>query len=82
MFEERDAKFVIGEAYEADVVEGVEIAVKKFKQGEKSKIYLTPKYAFGPEGSSTLNISPNSPVEYEVTLTSFEKVCISIPSYF
>jgi len=73
VFEERDVKFQIGDACEANIVEGVDVAIKKFKKGEKSKIYLTPKYAFGAEGNSSLNIPPNSPVEYEITLNSFEK---------
>lgn len=71
VFEDRDVKFCIGEAYEADVVEGIEIALKKFKKGEKSKLYLAPKYAFGAQGN--LNVPPNTPVEYEVTLNNFEK---------
>ncbi|XP_035217777.1 peptidyl-prolyl cis-trans isomerase FKBP4-like [Stegodyphus dumicola] len=73
VFEERDVKFEIGEGSEVGVVEGLDIALKKFKRGEKSKIILSPKYAFGPSGNSDLNVPPNSTVEYEVTLKSFEK---------
>ena len=76
VFEERDVKFSLGEGFEAGIVEGLEVALKKFKKGEKSKIYLSPKYAFGADGNSNLNIPSNSSVEYEVTLISFEKVCI------
>lgn len=74
VFEERDVKYQIGEACEANVVEGIDVALKKFKKGEKSKIYLTPKYAFGSEGSAELNIPPDSSVEYEITLNLLEKV--------
>lgn len=82
VFEERDVKFSLGEGYEAGIVEGLEVALKKFKKGEKSKIYLSPKYAFGAEGNSNLNVPPNSNIEYEVTLNSFEKVCIKFYMYF
>lgn len=73
VFEERDVKYQMGEAYEANVVEGVDVALKKFKKGEKSKVYLTPKYAFGVAGNAALNVPSNTPVEYEVTLNNFEK---------
>jgi len=73
VFEERDVKFQVGEACESGIVEGIDIALKKFKKGEKSKLLLSPKYAFGTEGKAEFNIPPNSNVEYEVTLNSFEK---------
>lgn len=78
VFEERDVKFELGDACEAGVVEGVDVALKKFKKAEKSKIFLTPKYAFGAEGNAALNVPSNSAVEYEVTLNSFEKVFESV----
>lgn len=73
IFDERDVKFEIGDGDAADIVEGLEIALQKFKKGEKSRIILTPEFAFGSKGSAALNIPPNSTVEYEVTLKSFEK---------
>ncbi|XP_054722294.1 peptidyl-prolyl cis-trans isomerase FKBP4-like [Uloborus diversus] len=73
VFETQDVKFVIGEPFEENVIEGLDIALQKFKKGETSKIIVAPKYAFGDKGNQELNIPPNSTVEYEVTLESFEK---------
>lgn len=72
-FEERDIKFELGDGCEVGIVDGLEIALKKFKKGEQSKIILSPKYAFGTDGNAELNIPPNATVEYVVTLKSFEK---------
>lgn len=73
VFEERDVEFNIGEGSEFGIVEGVEIALEKFNQGEQSKLVLKPKYAFGSEGNKKLNIPGNATVEYFVTLHEFEK---------
>ncbi|GFY45705.1 peptidyl-prolyl cis-trans isomerase FKBP4 [Trichonephila inaurata madagascariensis] len=72
-FEERDVKFELGDGCDVGIVDGLEIALKKFKKGEKSMITLSPKYAFGSDGNAEFNIPPNATVEYEVTLKSFEK---------
>jgi len=78
IFEERDVKYELGEGSEAGIVEGLDIALQKFKKGETSKIILSPKYAFGEKGNPDLKIPPNVKVEYEVTLKTFEKVCSSL----
>ena len=43
-------------------------------QGEKSHFVIKPQHAFGAEGNKEFDIGPNTPVEYEVSLDSFEKV--------
>jgi FK506-binding protein 4/5 len=73
-FEDRDVTLVIGEASEVGVVDGVEQALKKFKQGEKSLLQVKAKYAYGADGNETYNIPPNADIEYEVELKKFEKV--------
>lgn len=73
VFEERNVSFTIGEASEANVVRGVNHALKKFKKGEQSRLTLKPAYAFGKEGSKEFNIPPDAQVEFIVTLKSFEK---------
>lgn len=73
-FEDRDVTLILGEGSEVGVVDGVEQALKKFKQGEKSKLQVKAKYAYGPEGNSTHNIPSNADLEYEVELKKFEKV--------
>jgi len=73
VFEQREVSFNLGEGSEVNVIEGVEKALEKFKKGEKSRLIIKPKYAFGAEGNSQFNIPPNATVEYIVTLKTFEK---------
>lgn len=73
IFEDRDVKFTIGEAEAENVVEGVETALYKFKKGEKSKVCLKSKYAFGATGKPEYNIPPNADVEFIVEMKNFEK---------
>ncbi|GFT12951.1 peptidyl-prolyl cis-trans isomerase FKBP4 [Nephila pilipes] len=72
-FDERDVRFELGDGCDIGIVDGLEIALKNFKKGERSKIILSPKYAFGTEGSDEFNVPSNVTVEYDVTLKSFEK---------
>ncbi|XP_060530303.1 FK506-binding protein 59-like [Cylas formicarius] len=73
VFEDRDISFAIGEGAEVKVIEGVEKALEKFNSGETSRLIIQPKYAFGKEGNTELNVPPNAVVEYIVTLKKFEK---------
>lgn len=73
VFEDRSINFCLGEGIESGVVEGIEIALQKFKKGEKSLLKLKPEYAFGEAGKPAFEIPPSSTVEYEVELKSFEK---------
>ncbi len=45
------------------------------QNGEHCRLTIKSKYAFGAEGNKEFNIPPDSSVEYDVKLTSFEKVC-------
>lgn len=74
VFEEREVEFNIGEAVESNVIDGVEIALEKFKEGEKSRLEISPEYAFGAEGHKDFGIPAGAKVEYEVELIMFEKV--------
>jgi FKBP-type peptidyl-prolyl cis-trans isomerase len=73
-FENRDVKFVIGEGSEQGIVEGLEVALKKFKEGEVSVLKVKAKYAYGAAGNAQLHIPSDAELEYQVTLKSFEKV--------
>ncbi|KAK4887688.1 hypothetical protein RN001_003959 [Aquatica leii] len=73
-FENREVFFCLGEGSEEKVIDGVEIALEKFKMGEKSKLVIKPQYAFGAEGSKEYNIPPDATLEYIVTLNTFEKM--------
>lgn len=72
-FDDREVTFTIGEGCEENIIPGIEIAMENFKKNEKSRLKIKPRYAFGVKGSSEYNIPPNSTVEYEVTLKSFER---------
>ncbi|XP_032685347.1 FK506-binding protein 59-like isoform X2 [Odontomachus brunneus] len=73
VFEERDVEFCLGEGEVVGIVEGVEIALKRFLNEEKSRLIIKSKYAFKEKGNTEFNIPPNADVEYEVELKSFEK---------
>ena len=73
-FDRREIQFSLGEGISHNVVEGIEIALRKFKKGEKSRITVLPKYGFREKGWPEKNIPPNATVIYEVTLKQFEKV--------
>jgi len=76
VFEDRDVNFVVGEASEVGIVDGVEQAIKKFKKGEKSLLKVRAEYAYGATGCADHNIPANADLEYEVTLKKFEKVSV------
>ena len=50
--------------------------MKKFKKGEKSKLVVSSKYAYGSHGSEEYGIPPQSEVEYTLELLDFTRVCI------
>lgn len=81
IFEDRYVEYILGEGELTGVVEGVEIALKRFLSGEKSKLLIKSKYAFKEKGNPELNIPPNADVEYEVELKKFEQVS-TIFKYF
>ncbi|XP_058809060.1 peptidyl-prolyl cis-trans isomerase FKBP4 isoform X2 [Phymastichus coffea] len=73
VFEDRDVKFPLGEGEADGIVEGLEIALEKFKKGEISSIKLKSKYAFKEAGKPEYKVPPCVDVEYEVELKSFEE---------
>lgn len=77
VFEEKDVSFILGEGAAVGVIEGVETALQRFCSGEKSKLLIKSKYAFGEQGNAEFNIPPNANVEYEVELKSLEKVTVN-----
>jgi FKBP-type peptidyl-prolyl cis-trans isomerase len=52
----------------AQMIEGLEIALKLMHEGEKAKIIIPSQLAFGNYGSSTGIVPPYTTVVYEVTL--------------
>ena len=74
VFEERTVQFTVGEGCSSGIVDGLEMAVKKLKEGEKAKLVIASRYAYGHDGNTDFNIPPAADLEYEVELQSFEKV--------
>jgi FKBP-type peptidyl-prolyl cis-trans isomerase len=52
----------------AQVVKGLEIALKRMQEGEEAKIIIPSQLAFGENGSSTGIVPPYTTVIYEVRL--------------
>lgn len=69
---EEEKEFILGEGCSANIPEGIEIALLKFRLRERSLIYLKNKYA--AEGVNESNSDSDVEVKYEVTLISFERV--------
>jgi len=59
-------EFTIGQ--EGQVIEGLKLALYRLKKGEKAKIILPSRLAFGSKGSSNGSIAPYTPLLYEVEI--------------
>src|SRR5690606_38024065 len=62
--------FVVGAE---EVIEGLELAVKEMKKGEKCLITVQPKYAYGDAGDESKGVTPGSKLVYELELVDFTK---------
>lgn len=62
------------------VIEGLDLAVRKMKKGEVALVTIHPQYAFGSAASTQdlATVPANSTVYYEIELVSFVKVCLHI----
>ncbi|CAG7649952.1 unnamed protein product [Allacma fusca] len=72
-FDNRDVTFILGEGIDSDIPHGVEKALVKFSEREKSRLILQPAYAFGNSGNPALGVQPGATVTYTVELKSFVK---------
>ena len=77
IFDERDVTFIMGCGSEAGIVPGVEIALKKFRRGEKSRLKVAANYGYGSEGCSAYNIAPGEELSFEVEMRQFFRVIFS-----
>ncbi len=59
-------EFIFGQ--EGQIIEGLRLALKHLKKGEKAKIILPSQLAFGNGGSSNGSITPYTPLLYEVEI--------------
>lgn len=63
---DRSFEFTLGQ--EGQVIEGLRKALYSLKKGEKAKIILPSRLAFGNNGGSVSTIAPYSPLLYEVEI--------------
>jgi FKBP-type peptidyl-prolyl cis-trans isomerase len=67
-------EFNIGDGVMSNVIEGLEIALKRMKEGEKCRLDIKPSMAYGSKGNPDLGVPPDADVVYDVELLSFENV--------
>ncbi|KAH9519285.1 Peptidyl-prolyl cis-trans isomerase fkbp4 [Bulinus truncatus] len=65
--------FALGEVEDPTITTGLELAIKKMKEKEKSRFVISPAYAYGRDGSKELGVPPDATLTYNVELVSFEK---------
>lgn len=73
VFEERNVNLILGEGSEEGVIEGVEIALRRMKKGEKAEVHIQPEYSTCPTPKAELPTQFDKLI-YEVTLKNFEKM--------
>ena len=59
-------EFVLGQ--EGQLIDGLQLALYKLKKGEKAKIILPSRLAFGEKGSSNGAVPPYTPLVYQIEL--------------
>ena len=64
-------EFTIGQ--EGQIIDGLRLALYHLKKGEKAKIILPSRLAFGSRGSSNGSIAPYTPLLYEVEVLDVKK---------
>lgn len=74
VFEDREVEFTVGDAVISNVIEGLDIAVKRMKEGEKCRLDIKPSMAYGSKGNPDLGVPPDAELVYDVELLSFENV--------
>lgn len=65
-------EFTVGDAVISNVIEGLDIAVKRMKEGEKCRLDIKPSMAYGSKGNPDLGVPPDAELVYDVELLSFE----------
>ena len=74
VFDDRTVKFPLGEGCEHNVIEGIEMALRKMKKSQQTRVKIGPTYAWDEEGCKEFGVPPNATVVYEVTLIDYVKV--------
>lgn len=66
VFDERTLEFTIGDSGEHGLPAGLDVALMKFKRGEKSELTLSDEYGFGAAGHQEYSVPAHSTIKYEV----------------
>lgn len=74
MFDDRTIKFPLGEGSEYNIIEGIEMALKKMKKSQQTRLKISPDYGWGHEGCEDFEIPADAVITYEVTLLDYVKV--------
>ena len=61
---------------EKELVSGVEKAIGAMKSKESARVIVKPKYGYGEEGNPDLGIPGNAELNYDIRLSSFQKVSV------
>lgn len=77
VFEDRDVTFILGCGADAGIVPGVEIALRKFRRGERSRLKVCSNYGYGSDGCPAYDIAAGANLTYQVELRNFVRVCRS-----
>lgn len=81
VFDERKVTYDVGDSHEHLIIDGLDRAVRKFKKGEKSRLVIASKYAFGTDGSEKYSLPPDAAVEYTLELLDFTRVSMKYQKF-
>ncbi|KAI6199986.1 Peptidylprolyl isomerase [Aphelenchoides besseyi] len=74
VFFDKEIEFILGEGSEVGLPEGVDRAVRRINRGEKCRVHLKGRYAYGTNPPAEFNLPANAEVEFTLFLPEFEKV--------
>lgn len=66
VFDERTVKYLIGDAVENNLPDGLDMALMKFKKSEESELTFSGDYAFGAQPPAEYGLPPNATIKYMV----------------
>ncbi|KAI6239252.1 Peptidylprolyl isomerase [Aphelenchoides fujianensis] len=74
VFYDKEVEFILGEGSEVGLPEGVDRAVRRVNRGEKCRVHLKGKFAYGSHPPAEYQLPPMAEVEFTLFLPEFEKV--------
>lgn len=69
--------FIMGCGTDNGIVPGVEMALKKFCRGEKSRLKVSASYGYGSEGCLAYSIAAGADLTYDAEMRQFVRVHLS-----